>query len=289
MKFFYVDFLLLVKILHVSGKSNATEPQSKKSYVLHISPFTAKVFPIDDIFLHQHDYNGPAMWLFGPNGVKIFSPDGSKQLQHMPSRRVCPYAENGQCSFFDVASDGHKYVWASVTQSPPRVDVFDIDRGEHVAALSSCAVPIDLDYHPLRQEMWLHCAIPDETKGETGHMEVWSTYAISANYPQTPLVENLDVIAPGRSVVHSTLGNRGYATVYDQPYLFEFDLDAKKVVAKYLIPEAYGSYELLYSPHNQHVFGRHRVCCSCGFDGADVASCGRGGGSAVEILTGPFA
>jgi len=58
----------------------------------------------------------------------------------------------------------------------------------------------------------------------------------------------------------------------------------------YEIPDAYGGYDTTYSPINQHLYFRARVCCTCGSannTNPDVESCGRGPGGPVMVKTGP--
>ncbi len=93
----------------------------------------------------------------------------------------------------------------------------------------------------------------------------------------------------GYSVIENSLGDIGYSTVWNDNHLYKIDLSAKKVLEKFEVPLAYGSYEVAYSAKNQHVFLRASVCCTCGFPGADAEECGRYGSSNVTITTGPFA
>merc|ERR1712176_653708 len=86
----------------------------------------------------------------------------------------------------------------------------------------------------------------------------------------------------GYTVIDNTLGDVGYTTDRNQPYLFKIDLSEKKVTNKIELPGVAGGYEVAYSPVNQHVFIRSTVCCTCGFEGADKGpDCGRYGGDDV--------
>ena len=57
------------------------------------------------------------------------------------------------CSFYDVVSDGKKYVWGAVSRGVPKIDVFDIDTGATVGSFETCNTPRDIEYHPLRDEI----------------------------------------------------------------------------------------------------------------------------------------
>ena len=77
----------------------------------------------------------------------------------------------------------------------------------------------------------------------------------------------------------------------DLPYLFKIDLSEKTVIDKLeMTPASHGLYETAYSEVNKHAFVRSQVCCTCGFEGADLGdSCGRYSGSNVTVTTGTFA
>lgn len=246
--------------------------------------------PTTDIYYHEKPMLGPAMWTFGPQGIVVHSVDGGSVLHRLPQSAFCPAhtdrmtgLETTDCSFFDVASDGRRHVWAAVTSGTSRVEAFDIDSGALVAAVPTCSTPLDLDYHPAREEMWLHCA--GETPGHEGHVDIFSTNSLAMDY--TPVHLNETGRVYGRSVFHSSLGNFGYASVYKVPYLYKIDLSTREVVEKFPIPLSTGSYDMAYSPVNKHIYLRARVCCTCGTPEADVESCGYSGPSIVDVVTGP--
>jgi len=246
--------------------------------------------PTTDVYYHEKTVLGPGMWTFGPKGIFIHSVDGKEVLHTLPNTLFCPTSYNymtGQdsddCSFFDVTSDGKKHVWAAAHSGVHRVEAFEIDTGDLVAAIPTCSTPLDLDYHPSREEMWLHCA--GTTTGQEGHIDVFSTNSLSVNYEQVHL--NLTDRVYGRSVFHSSLGNYGYASVYKVPILYKIDLSTKLVVEMFDIPLSTGSYEMAYSALNKHIYLRTRVCCSCGTPESDIESCGRMGAEIVDVVTGP--
>jgi len=256
----------------------------------------------NDIYHHEKTNLGPSMWLFSPDGLTIYSPDGEILKSHRKSQ-VCPFdrpagrgsavgARTSDCNFFDVASDGHKYVWAA-NMDIHRVDIYDIDTGDYAGYTDTCSTPIDLNYHPTRQELWIRCAAPDDDS--PGVVDVVSTQSISTDHPLVSFNTSENMRAYGRMETHSTMGNYGFATQYNNNQLTKFDLSSKKVISKFEIPKAYASYDMTYSHANEHVFASVRVCCSCGTPGvSDLDSCGaaRGGGpppdpTKVLVQTGP--
>ena len=268
------------------------------------------------------------MWVFSGDGLSIHAPDGSLLRAHRKSR-LCPHARSDyrtgatttDCAFFDVASDGHQFVWAA-NHDVHRVDVFDIDTGDYAGYTDTCSTPLDMSYHPTRREMCessvrsssrlpartvtptsrtlphrpvlparhapgIRCAAPDDDS--PGVVDVFSTDSLSSDHPLVSFNTTAGMRAYGRLAVHSTLGNLGIATQYNKPHLTKFDLSSKEVLQTFDIPKAHASYDMAYSRANQHVFASVRVCCSCGFAGADKESCGRGPGEMVVVATGPSA
>lgn len=237
---------------------------------------------------------GPAMWTFGSSsGVNVWSADGQDLLKtHPPSDLpMCGPSEDDTaagggdvCSFFAFQSDGHQYVWAGAF-SPDRVDVFDIDTAEYVSYIPTCSTPLDLDYVPNRQEMWLHCAGTNE--GSDGHIDVFSTNSLGTNFDLVNL--NVTGRSYGHQVTHSSLGLYGYATVYNQPFLYKIDLATRQVNKRVPLELSSGAYDMAYSPLNHHIFVRSRVTCTCGDETKDIDDCGRFGSGLVDIETGPSA
>jgi len=240
--------------------------------------------------------NGPSLWHFGGGGLNIYSPDGSENLKSTPPEEICHNvtgyrggAMELSCSFYDVVSDGKKYVWGAVSRGVSKIDVFDIDTGATVGSFETCMTPRDLEYHPLRDEIWVRCmAVSDEFGG---YMDVFSAASPGADtFANVDLTGNSTLSAYGYSVIDNSLGDVGYATVWNQPTLYKIDLSERTVLETFEIPLAYGGYEVAYSKVNHHIFVRASVCCTCGFVGSDLGEdCGRYGSSNVTITTGPSA
>lgn len=243
-----------------------------------------------DIYYHEKPVLGPSMWHFNPDGLAIFAPNGDLLKQH-PKKMVCPSykAQDGspsnECYYYAYASDGHQYVWAGSMAGDHHVQAFDIDTGDYAGYLDTCSTPLDMEYHPVRREMFVRCAQEDTTGGSPGEIDVFSSASLSSDIPMVSF--NATRRPYGRLAIHSSMGPYGYSLAYDQNYITEMDLSSKSVSAEYEIPDAYGGYDTTYSPVNQHLFFRARVCCTCNSTDADVESCGRGPGSLVMVKTGP--
>jgi len=241
-----------------------------------------------DKFYHERSFLGPSVWAFGSNGVSIYSIDGSKEIKHHKNTDICKQTERGQeCQYRDAVTDGKKHVFASNWQLNSTVDVFSIDSGDFVASLHTCGNPWVLDYHPGRDELWVHCWGPDPEEGDTGHIDVFSASAIGTPLSQIPLHDDLVDHVHGSVVVDSSLGHIGYGTDLNTPFLYKMDLNGKQVISQKEMPDTNGLYRMAYSHQNKHIYLRSYVCCSCGFEGADLPACGRGGGRPVNVTTGP--
>ena len=118
----------------------------------------------------------------------------------------------------------------------------------------------------------------------------------SVSSPTGDTIANIDLTgnhtfsAYGYSVIDNTLGDVGYASSWNKNILTKYDLSERRVLEQFELPNAYGAYEVAYSPINKHIFVRASVCCSCGFEGSDMGEdCGRYGSDNVTITTGPNA
>mmetsp|Transcript_29505 Transcript_29505/g.45272 ORF Transcript_29505/g.45272 Transcript_29505/m.45272 type:complete len:533 (+) Transcript_29505:710-2308(+) len=220
------------------------------------------------------------MWHFNPDGLTIFSPSGAVLKQH-PKKMLC----KEDCYYYTWASDGHKYVWAGSMAGDHHVQAFDIDTGDYAGYLTTCSTPLDMEYHPARREMYVRCAQEDTAGGNPGEIDVFSSATLSSDLPMIRF--NATRRPYGRMAIHSSMGPYGYSLAYDQSYISEMDLSSKEISATYEIPDAYGGYDTTYSPINQHLYFRSRVCCTCNTTDPDVASCGRGPGKPVIVKTGP--
>jgi len=245
----------------------------------------------DGSYTVGNSYHG-SMWVLGTNGVYIFSTDGTQELHHMPAADMCPLNSRSgvvECGFREVISDGERNVWAT-DSSDDTLKVFSIEKGMLAASLPTCNFPWDLDYNPLRQEMWVQCWSPDdESEGgtDTGHLDVYSTSSITTDFEQV-ISGVLKDHGHGTVILDSTLPNTAYAATLDQEELFEIDLNTKSVVANYTVPFVSGVFRMNYSHANKHLYIRAYVCCSCGVEGADVETCStRGTPRNVDVVTGP--
>lgn len=234
------------------------------------------------------------MWMFGENGVSIFTPDGSEEVKTIQPEQVCKnvtssYDESGyriRCDFNDVVSDGNKYVWASVARGVPLIDVFRIDTGDLVGSFGTCGSPRDLDFHPLREEIWVHCS--EFSNISQSHMDVFSSVSPTASIPTSiTMHDNTNMRSYGKLEVHASLGDVAYSTVSGQPTLYKIDLAERSVMEEIDVspddPKFYGIYDIAYSPKNGHIFARTEVCCTCGFEGADNFECGHYGSYNITI------
>jgi len=93
------------------------------------------------------------------------------------------------CAWKGVVSDGSNNVWATNTNAGSFVEVFDIDRGLLVATFPTCEFPWNIDFNPLRSEVWVHCWSPNEKLGDDGHIDVFSTATTSLDMKQIALGE----------------------------------------------------------------------------------------------------
>jgi len=249
--------------------------------------------PKADYYYHQQDLS-PAMWVFGTEGIFIYNEDGSELKKHLPASEIClPITddETGEishsCGWRGVVSDGANNVWATNTNAGSFVEVFNMDRGMHVATLPTCGFPWNIDFNPLRSEVWVHCWSPKPELGDEGHIDVFSTASVSLDMKQIALGE-LAVHGHGTVVTDSSMPNIVFGNTLDAPILFEIDANTKAVSAEYVIPDISGLYRMEYSHVNNHIFMRGYICCSCGFEGADLGmECGRGSARFVDVVTGP--
>uniref|UniRef100_A0A7S3QDE8 Uncharacterized protein n=2 Tax=Eukaryota TaxID=2759 RepID=A0A7S3QDE8_9STRA len=247
---------------------------------------TQAVHQQSDIYYHEKPVLGPSMWHFSADGVTIYAPNGDVLKEH-PKKMTCrPYMTRSgvmseDCYYYAWASDGHKYVWAASFAGDHHVEAFDIDTGDYAGYINTCSTPIDMEYHPARREMYVRCAQSTDT--HPGEIDVFSSANLSSDIP---MIKFGDTVRPyGRLAVHSAMGPYAYSLAYDQSYITELDLSSKLAAATYEIPDAFGGYDTTYSPVNNHLYFRARVCCSCGVD-ADVESCGYGA-KQVLVKTGP--
>lgn len=232
--------------------------------------------------------------------MSIYSPDG-QELRGFNDKSAYCHEENipddapgymKACRFQDAISDGKKYVWTSITRTLPKIDLFDINTGAVVGSFDTCLSPSSLEYHPLRDEIWVRCSDAEENSTNPTHLDVFSASSPSGDI-QTDIITTDRALqeglsSKGHSVIDNSLGDVGYLTDSNLPYLFKIDLSTKNIVEKIkMTPPSNGLYNTAYSPVNKHIFIRSELCCSCGFLGSDLGeSCGRGDGSQVIPATG---
>lgn len=254
------------------------------------------------MFHASNDYIGNVMWLLGPGGIHIYRPDGKEEKVFINGTAICheepAYHGSGYyrpCRYYDVLSDGKKYVWASLARGVPKINLFDINTGAIVGAFDTCMSPTSLEYHPLREEVWVRCSDYNENSTHPSNLDVFSASSPSGDIQtdilmgERALKEGLS--SQGSTVIHNTLGDVGYLTDNELPYLFKMDLSTKSIIDKFeLTPTANGLDLTAYSPVNRHIFVKSEVCCTCGFEGSDLgASCGRSNGTMINPKTGKFA
>ena len=241
-----------------------------------------------DIYYHEKPVLGASMWVFGGDGVAIFAPNGELLKQHRKDN-ICIKGTNpmtgevsSDCSYFTANSDGHQYVWAASMAGVHAIQAFDIDTGDYAGYVDTCNTPIDMEYQAARRELYVRCAQDDADA--PGEVDVISSATLSANLPVIK-TNSTSTRAYGRLVVHSDMGPYGYSLQYNKPYITEMDLSSATIKATYDIPgdkgDIYGGYEMVYSPVNEHLFFRARVCCVV--DGDDVCSLGCEGTSGDTI------
>lgn len=248
----------------------------------------------------QQTFIGNSMWLFSKDGVYVFSPDGSTVRAHTPKELVCEDPDTFEgpsykyCRFNDVVSDGKRYVWAGTSRQESSVSVFDIDTGALVGMYQACKSPHDLEFHPLRDEIWIRCTDIDNEGIDPTHLDV-----ISASNPSGEIKTNIlaqeralqeGVKSSGYSVIAPELGDVGYITDDSNSKLFQVDLSNKNVIdAIELSPAAYGLYEASFLPENKHLYVRAIMCCTCGTPESDREGCRRDVSYPVSPTTGKSA
>ena len=242
------------------------------------------------------------MWILDTKGVYIYSPDGKEEKVAIDGEAICDSSDDSsssgwsrKCRYYDVISDGKKYVWASMARDAPKIDLFDINTGSVVGSFDTCMNPRSLEYLPLRDEVWIRCSDIDANSTEPTSLDVFSASNPSGDIQTNIVMEDRalkeGLSSTGHSVVDNSRGDVGYLTDHDLPYLFKVDLSTKAIIEKFeMSPPTNGLYEMAYSPVNKHIFVRSIVCCTCGFEGADLGDdCGRYDPVDVNPVTALFA
>ena len=199
--------------------------------------------------------------MFSPNGVQRYTPDGYQGLSSIPPKKACHNTgtadePNLRCYWVDTISDGHTYVWATVLRVNDTVDIFHMDTGALIGSFGICGSLRDLNYHPLRDEIWVHCS--DFSDMEPSHMDVFSAGTPSAALQTSVMMHNnTEARSYGKLVIDETLGDMGFSTVYGQNYIYKINLAERVVEDSISIdngnPKLSGVYEMVYSPKNRFV------------------------------------
>jgi len=268
-----------------------------------LSTASAFVHTNEDQFHATKDYIGNTMWIFGTPGVFIYSPDGKELINSIDGDRICkqePTTEstsryNSACRYYDVVSDGKKFVWTALRRDTPKIDVFDINSGALVGSFKTCASPSRLEYHALRDEIWVRCTEVDANHTVPSNLDVFSASSPSGDIQTDILLKERaleeGLSSNGHTIIHNTLGDIGYLTDSELSTLFKLDLSTKAIVDKIeMNPPSHGLNDASYSPVNQHIYVRSEVCCTCGFEDSDLGEdCGRYEPYDVSPTTGKFA
>ena len=260
--------------------------------------------PKSDYWYHEHADVTNAIWVFAPDGVKMFSPDGT-EIKSLPHTQVCKLSEpsskgggrrlqgggssgpSQDCGFRDVKSDGHKFVMASNSQAGSWIEFFSITTGLHVASVPTCASPYLLDYAPHREELWVHCWTSDD-EDKPGHIDIISTAALGLDHKEFA-IDTIGSHGHGDVVVDASIPNLALGFTLDNNHIFHLDVHTREVIDSTEVEKASGFYRSSFSPVNRHLYARAYVCCTCGNEGDDLASCGRGGSRPITVKAGPSA
>lgn len=235
----------------------------------------------------------------GKNGVHIYSPDGKEKKVSIEASAICHEEPDyhgteyhTSCRFYDAISDGKKYVWASLARGIAKIDLFDINTGAVVGSFDTCMSPSSMEFHPLRDEVWVRCSDIDENSTMPTQLDVFSASSPSGDIQTDILLDERalkeGLSSKGYSVIDNSLGDVGFLTDTTLPTLFKVDLSTKAIIDKFeMTPPSNGLEKTAFSPINKHIFVRSELCCTCGFEGSDLGeSCGREPGSEINPMTG---
>jgi len=227
---------------------------------------TSALQQVADIYYHEKEYMGPAMWVFAKDGISWYQADGTLiKGKTFDSDHSC----TSGCNFYDVATDGKNYVWAA-TMHTNSVSMYDIDTGDKIAEVGSCGTPLDVKFHPGREELWVRCA---DAKGDRGHVDVISMNSLHRQETTRMVTYDTSLYRNyGWLEVSSDLGNYGWTTQYNWPFLTQVDLSSSEVESIPL-PIGMGAYVTAYSKVNKHLYLQNRVCCSCGLQSDTGVEC----------------
>jgi len=129
------------------------------------------------------------------------------------------------------------------------VTVIDTDEMEIIGNVKVGPRPIHAYAVPWRNEFWTH---PDG-RAELDVIHCDDVFTTAAER----IKANKDEAGHGKLLVHPELNNTAYATHTSEPYIFELDLETKKLIALHPIDEAEdcrGLHAVEYSPVNKHLY-----------------------------------
>jgi hypothetical protein len=139
--------------------------------------------------------------------------------------------------------------------------------------------------------MFVRCMSGDPEEPEiVGQVESFSTSSIASSRRAIQINNRTRTeTAYGHIVADGTLGDSAYTTITNLGAVIELDLSSNEAVKEWPIEGMSGAYDIEFSRVNKHLFFGARVCCTCGFPGADKESCGRYGSDNVTVVLGPSA
>lgn len=139
--------------------------------------------------------------------------------------------------------------------------------------------------------MYVRCMSADPEDPEVvGQVESFSTSTFATTRRAIELNQrNQTERAYGHIVADGVLGDSAYTVITDLGAVIELDLSSNVAVKEWPIQGMAGGFDIEFSRKNKHLFFHGRVCCTCGFPGADVESCGGYSPENVTVTLGPSA
>ena len=183
---------------------------------------------------------------------------------------------------------GKKYVFAATYRGVSKINVFELNTGSIIGALPFCKSQKDLDYHSLRDEIWICCYAPNK---EESYLDVVSASGISHEV-LTSITFIDDEDSCDCVVTYPLLGDVSYATNRYSSFLYKIDLSDRNVMdgGKILVPLSHEAEELVCSQVNCCFSVRLTDCCTCGIESVEnEPNCRRYCGGNFTVTTGPWA
>jgi hypothetical protein len=139
--------------------------------------------------------------------------------------------------------------------------------------------------------MFVRCMSGDPEEPEiVGQLESFSTSSFASSRRAIQLNNRTRTETTyGHVVADGTLGDSAYTAVSNLGAVIELDLSSNEAVKEWPIEGMSGAFDIEFSRVNKHLFFEARVCCTCGFPGADKESCGRYSPDNVTVIVGPSA